>query len=490
MVLNEKQRQIGRDNFEDAARYSRRQILTGAVAIPSAAAMYWGYGELTGNPVRTGIIGTGTQGRLAHITQSNDKYIKFVAYSEIRPSNQKEARKLFNEKYGKDAKNIKLYKDYKDMLKDPDIELIIIALPLHLHEPATVEALQAGKHVLCEKLMAKTIAQCKNMVRVADKQKKLLAVGHQRHYSYLYANCCSIIEQPEILGDVRHIQAYWHRNQTKKKGVAGLPGAETGAYDGWKPAIPEDDKNIDFAKYQYDSLEQLIQWRLDNKTGGGLMVELGSHQLDAASIFLHHARPTVVKGTGVVSFFTDGREVDDHIFLIYEFGEDAHNAVVTYSSICTNAFNGYGEQVLGTRGSLIVDSEQQAYLFKEGRGSKDTRITWAEQRLSRPQAESGSTAAWGGAVGTADTLTSRGYREEQEHLAWLIRNPDAIQYPSEAKPNPDLRYAPRCHGRVALADAVVALCANIAMKTDKRIEFKPEWFDPYSEATPEAEYGV
>jgi len=493
MVLNEQQRQIGKDNFIDAAKFSRRQMLTGAVAVPSMAAMYWGYGKLNGNPVKTGIIGTGNQACNAHIPQSNPDYIDIVAFSEIRPSNQKRARKLFNEKYGQAAANkIKLYEDYHDLLNDKEIELVIIVLPLHLHAKVTEEALKAGKHVLCEKLMAKTIEQCKSMVRTADAQQKLLAIGHQRHYSYLYANCSSILEQEKIMGAVRHIRAYWHRNQTKKKGVAGLPGAETGAYDGWKPEIPEEDKSIDAAKYGYKNIEQLVQWRLDNSTGGGLIVELGSHQLDAASIFLHHARPKAVQGTGVVSYFTDGREVDDHIFLIYEFGEEAHNAVVTYSSICTNAFDGYGEQVMGTKATMIVDSEHHAYLFKEGRGSKDTRITWAEQRLERPQADSGSTAAWASGVATADTLTSRGYREEQEHMAWLIRNPDAIKYPTKDNPNPDptLKYTPRCHARVGLADAVIALCANIAMDVQKRIEFKPEWFDPYSDATPEKEYGV
>ena len=45
--------------------------------------------------------------------------------------------------------------------------MVIIALPLHLHAPAAIEALEKGKHVLCEKLMAKTVADCKRMARTA-----------------------------------------------------------------------------------------------------------------------------------------------------------------------------------------------------------------------------------------------------------------------------------------------------------------------------------
>ena len=59
MVLNEKQRQIGKDNFGDALKITRRQALSGAIALPSAAALYWGYGELAGknkNPVRAQVF--------------------------------------------------------------------------------------------------------------------------------------------------------------------------------------------------------------------------------------------------------------------------------------------------------------------------------------------------------------------------------------------------------------------------------------------------
>ena len=52
--------------------------------------------------------------------------------------------------------------------------------------------MQAGKHVLTEKLMAHNVAQCKVMGRVAEKQDKFLAVGHQRHYSVLYDNAVNL----------------------------------------------------------------------------------------------------------------------------------------------------------------------------------------------------------------------------------------------------------------------------------------------------------
>ena len=471
MLLNEQQRKIGMDNFNDALRISRRSLLPGLVAAPSAAAFYFGYERMKGDPVRAALIGTGGQGR-SHIDSLNPDYIRLVAISDIRPSNQKKARVSLEAKLGSRAREVELVEDYHKLLDRKDIEMVIVALPLHLHAPASIEAMEKGKHVLCEKLMAKTVADCKKMARTARTTGKLLSVGHQRHYSYLYANAIEVVKQRDILGDVRHIRAFWHRNQTG----GGKPGAEKGDFDTWFVKAPAEDKNVDYARYGYKSLEELVRWRLSSRTGAGLMAELGSHQLDACSILLSAilgqkgghgpVHPAAVSGVGVNSYFTDGREVEDHIFLTYEYPRDL---VVTYSSLTTNELDTYGEQVMGTRGTLAILSERDVYLFKE-KTLKDTRITWTERRISQPVATSTSTVAWTSGAGLQDTLTSRGYREEQEHLAYLIRNPGG---------------QPRCNGEVALADAVVTLVSNIAARERRRIEFKPAWFDVSSSEAPE-----
>ncbi len=469
MNLNESQRQIGRDNFASALRYTRREVLAGFAAVPAVTAFYWGYGHMKGSPVKAGIIGVGGQGR-AQIGSANPDYVEIVAFSEIRPSNQKKARQALEAKYGTAARNIRMYEDYHALLDDGDIEMVIIALPLHLHAECSIEAMQKGKHVLCEKLMAKSTMDGKRMARVARQTGRLLSIGHQRHYSYLYANALEVVQQKDIMGDIRHIRAFWHRNQTG----GGKPGAENGEFDTWLPKIPAEDQKIDAKKYGYKSVDELVKWRLSRRTGEGLMAELGSHQLDACSIILkgvcgdgkHAVHPLAVSGAGVTSFFTDGREIEDHVFLNYEYPKDV---VVTYSSITTNELEGYGEQVMGTKGTLAILNEKDVFLFKE-RGLKDTRVTWAERRIGAPVTTTTSTAAWAAETGIEDTLTSRGYREEQEHLAYLIRNGGG---------------QPRCNGEVALGDAIVTLVSNMAMRQKRRIEFKPEWFDVNSNAVPE-----
>ncbi len=469
MILNEQQRQAGKDNFSDALKLSRRELLPALVSAPGATAFYFGYERQNGRPVRAALLGAGGQGR-SHIDSINPEYLKLVAFSDIRPSQQKKARISLETKYGSAARDIELVSDYHKILDRDDIDLVIIALPLHLHSAVAIEAMEKGKHVLCEKLMAKTVTDCKRMARTARKTGKLLAIGHQRHYSYLYANALEIAGQKDILGDVRYIRAFWHRNQTE----GGRGGADKGEYDTWFAKVPAEDQGVDYARYGYKSLEELVRWRLSRRTGEGLMAELGSHQLDACGILLKAvlgekkvAHPLAVSGAAVNSFFTDGREVEDHIFLTYEYPRDV---VVTYSSITTNEADAYGEQVMGTRGTLAILSEREVYLFKE-KALRDTRISWAERRISQPSAVSTSTQQTSSGPGLQDTLTSRGYREEQEHLAWLIRNPG--------------KGRPRCGPEVGLADAVITLVSNLAARGRKRIEFRPGWFDVDSEDAPE-----
>ena len=101
---------------------------------------------------------------------------------------------------------------------------------------------------------------------------------------------------------------------------------------------------------------------------------------------------------------------------------------------------------------------------------------------NKPVLDAGPT--WGGPAASASAPggtggpVSRGYREEMEDFAYCVK------LWSESKGD---RRLPRCHGEVAMADAIVALTANVAMKKRQRIEFADEWFDPKSAAVPDGD---
>ncbi len=589
MQLTDEQKAAAKQSYDETLRVTRRSFLTTLPAAVAASgvglgAAYFGYKKIS-DPLRVGIIGTGDEGNVL-IGALNPDFIDVKAICDIRPSSiyrafngdwpsskMQPARpgliNIYGEKKGwkteADArKDVKVYENgYDELLEDDQIEAVIIALPLWLHAPCAIDSMLAGKHVLTEKLMAHSVGECKEMARVADRTGKLLATGHQRHYSVLYANAVDTIKQG-VIGDIHHIRAQWHRSADTWRpplpeenftyrdydlGVRGLreevskavakkdkaaiaaaqkalanflddhgligkhksvkarvdnPSIKGKEHEGWVKCLEQldtlmEDVNVPAAAYGYEShvvtesgyecspLEELIRWRLWNRTGGGLMAELGSHQLDASGIFISaqfdgHVKvnPLSVTGVGGRHLYEANRDIDDHVYCTFEYPGKGYfedddptkpvkdpnkKVVVTYSSINGNGYGGYGEIVMGTDGTLILERESETYLIG---GNKKTSVN-VEQDAAVDSYETGGGTAVAAAVPTEDV--SRGYREEIEHWAWCIR---------EGKPATTLH----CHPKVAMADAVIALTSNLAMERKERIEFAPEWFKIESNAVP------
>lgn len=531
MHLTPEQEQIGKDNFNEAVGFTRRSFLKGAAAaVPGLGAAYFGYEKLQGNPVRTGFIGTGDEGSIL-ITQHPPEYMDIVAIADIRPTNRERALHgdgnehrvgLINKLGRKKALSIDVYQDHKELLKDDRIEAVVIAVPLNQHKEIAVEAMQTGKHVLTEKLMAHSVTECKEMIRVARENNVLLAVGHQRHYSVLYDNATNLINEG-LLGTIKHIRASWHRNNS-------FPGR-----DSWLDDIPKKDAEAlkgKLQQYGYEDMQHLVNWRLFRNTGGGLMAELGAHQLDASSIFLGKEHPLSVQGYGGKNFYgvtweedgerrgigprdkwQDPRDIYDHVYVTFEFPgthyferdeqgnkvrgkngefvvqEPDDVVVVTYSSLNTNRMEPYGERIFGSRGTLIMKQEQEAQLFKEaspstGGGGPDQRLHVINGKggpvLEASESLAPTTEASMAAQATGEKV-SRGYTEEMEHFCHCIRTSNF---------GPPEEGGLRCDGVVGLEDAVMALTSNLAMQNKKRIVFKPEWFDPDNPACPEKDEQV
>ncbi|MCA9047727.1 MAG: Gfo/Idh/MocA family oxidoreductase [Planctomycetaceae bacterium] len=505
MLLTPEQEQIGRDNFHEVAGISRRDFMTTAAAAGTGlGALYFGYSKLKGKPVRTAFIGTGDEGNVL-INEHPTDYMEIAAIADLRPANRERtfkgshpvARRGLNKVLGAKAQDVKVYNNHRDLLKDKDklgLEAVVIAVPLNQHAPVAIECLEAGLHVLCEKLMAKTVTDCKKMIQTAESKGLMLAVGHQRHYSVLYDNAAHMTKMG-LLGDIKFIRAQWHRNNSFPNNDQWQKWDSAAKID--RETLTAMEKSGELKDFGYDQARKLIDWRLYNETGGGLMAELGSHQMDAASIFLGHVHPLAVQGYGGKNFFgiegvgpasawKDDRDIDDQIFVTFEFPGKNHGtndrdvSVVTYSSINTNSWEPYGEAVFGSRATLWMKGEKEALLYKEASrnspGGVEQRIWMVESEGSGPTLDSYETsapskAANAGQAGMGDVI-SRGYREEMEHFCHCIRTGENTL---------------RCNGHVAMADAIMALTANLAMKHRKRIVFKEEWFDAAGDACPETD---
>ena len=566
MNLTPEELQTGKENFYSAvgSEFTRREFLlssmaAAAVAGGSLGAFYYGYSKAEmKDPVRVGVIGTGDEGNVL-LGAMNPDFLSVRAICDIRPYNVYRAfegqkigsaralevrpglMKVYGWKTREEAeKHVKIYQDWKLLIDEAaanEIEAIVIGLPFQLHAEVAIYAMQKGLHVLTEKLMARTIGECKGMIRTAMATDRLLSVGHQRHYNILYENAAETI-RTGLLGDIHFVRAQWHR--------ANLPGN-----DSWQPRMPGDpklaealarriielerakvaakpdltkivdlenqvaefsaqvaDAEVDAAKYGYEEklvpaayglpeyratpLEELIRWRLWKRTGGGLMVELGSHQMDAAGIFISamhqkatgekkKIKPLAVSAHGARNLFNNDREIDDHLHCIVEFPHPGYNPAdpqdalrrieVSYSAVNGNGFGGYGEEVYGTKGTMLLLRETDVALFKEADTAAKVEVKKDDGLILDTQASGPSQAVATGAAGLAKV--SLGYREELEHWAWCIRN--------RAPEN-----NPRCDGPTGMADAVIALTVNVAVAEQRRIEFKSEWFDYKSDETPDS----
>jgi predicted dehydrogenase len=220
----------------------------------------------------------------------------------------------------------KTYTNYKTLLENEQIDGVIIATPLHQHAHITVDCLQQGLHVFCEKSMARTLDDIRIMYDTHRSSGKILQIGHQRLFNPVYLEGMQRIHNGQ-LGTIGQIRAYWHRNNN------------------WRRALPNNDLNF----------ERQINWRLYKEYSAGLLTELMSHQIQVANWALQQT-PVSVMGTGSIRYWNDGREVDDNIAVIFSYPDGTQ---CIYDSMTSNKKYGLEEQIMGNLGTIEFEVNRQ-----------------------------------------------------------------------------------------------------------------------------------
>jgi predicted dehydrogenase len=339
MNLTPEQMDQGRRNFLKA--------LAGTPAIAALGMAAGLRGPMPGGRVRLGFIGVGSQGR-AQLGNVDPKYGDVRALCDINPAQLKLADGVLAKNEMPPARH---YSDWQEMLQKEDIEAVIMAPPLWAHADLAVGCLDAGKHVLCEKMMAWDVDGCQRMRAAAERNRKVLEIGYQRNYNPMYQAAFDGIIKTGTLGEIYHVRLGWHRNGSwRRKGEP--PSA---AYDP--------------SSWGYPTFDHLYNWRLYWKYSQGLMAELASHQINAANWFLG-STPEAVVASGGLYRFPEGREVFDHVYATFEY---PGGRTAVFTSIESNAFDDYYEAFFGTKGTLIMLHEREALLFEEG-GGRQTGI--------------------------------------------------------------------------------------------------------------------
>ncbi len=293
--------------------------------------------------IRLGIIGTGSRGGGLIPLINEVPGITVTACSDILPFRLEDGLKKVA------GQKAKAFKDYRKLLEDTDVDAVLIATPLSTHSKIAMDALDAGKHVYCEKTMAKGYRGTQELVTKAMQSKSIFQTGHQYHSSRLYTHVVDLIKNGKV-GNIIAFECQWNRNND------------------WRRPVPEPE------------LERLINWRMYKEFSGGLVGELCSHQIDFVN-WVTDSVPLRVMGSGGIDYWKDGRETYDNIHLLYDYPKGIK---AKFTCITSNALNHYQIKVQGDKGTIILDY-LKAWFYPEGSYDK---------KIGEVDGVAGATVSW------------------------------------------------------------------------------------------------
>ncbi len=203
--------------------------------------------------VRIGIIGCGgiANGKHMPAYKALGDQAEMVAFCDLIEERAEKANVEYAEGKGK------TYTDYKELLKDKTIDMVCVCTPNISHSEITVAALDAGKHVMCEKPMAINFAEAKKMIEARDRSGKLLTIGYQNRYR----------------AEVRYLKQE----------------AESGTFG-----------EIYFARAKAIRRRAVPTWGVfldEEKQGGGPLIDIGTHSLDMTLYVMNNYKPKYAVGT-------------------------------------------------------------------------------------------------------------------------------------------------------------------------------------------------
>ncbi|HEY4299740.1 MAG TPA: Gfo/Idh/MocA family oxidoreductase [Candidatus Didemnitutus sp.] len=419
-----------------------------------------------GDTINVGLIGCGEEGRVLLNAALKIPDIRFRAVCDIWPYNRRYGERLL-QKFGHDPKP---FEDYREMLSAmSNLDAVIVATPDFMHSEHTCAALKAGHHVYCEKLMSNTVEGARAMVRASHETGKLLQIGHQRRSNPRYIHARDrIIREAHLLGRITNATAEWNRAVTEDLGF---------------PLHQELSPEV-LHKYGYENMHQFRNWRWFKRYSGGVISDLGAHQIDVFNWMLG-VNPISVMAGGGIDYYTT-HEWYDNVFAIYEYPTKEQIVRSTYQVLTTtSAGGGYHEYFMGDEGALKM-SENPAFtkLYREAR-APDWQPWVDKGYIARPGSGEGALTApkpWDKPrphlqIGAKTTGGVVDVRETAPLSAWdipvtldqPIHQPHLENFFNSIRGKDKLN----CPGESALATAATVLRVNEAVAARQMLAFAP-----------------
>ena len=250
--------------------------------------------------IRLAILGQGRSGRDIHglhlQTAKGKEKFKIVCVADPIPQRRERAAKEFD---------CLVFSDYKEFLDRDDIDLVVNATPSHLHVPVTLDLLEHGFHVLCEKPLAQTAAQVDSMIAKSKEKGKMLAIFQQSRFAPYFQQINKVLESG-VLGRIIQI-------------------------------------SVEFSGYA-----RRWDWQCCQEFGGGNLYNTGPHPVDQALQLLNYpeGNPNVVCHMDRVNTFGDA---EDYVKLLLTA---PGRPVVDVEISSCNAYPGFTYNIMGSTGGL------------------------------------------------------------------------------------------------------------------------------------------
>ena len=309
--------------------------------------------SITANPLKAAdkinIAVVGCGGRGGGMIFSNIPKIpsaNLVAVCDIVENRRERAKNNYMQQYGG---TVNAYEDFYEMMEKENLDAIAMATPDFWHMRHAVDALEAGIHVYCEKAMSNNIEDARKMAEAQKRTGKLLQIGRQRRSNDRYRFTKEILlDQEQMFGRLTHAIGQWNRSRI------------------WTQR-PSKRDNLDLdrlKKYGFDTVDQVYNWRNYKKLGGGVVSDLGSHQIDIFNWFVD-SFPKTVYAAGNNSYF--GLEQADTMATILEYDTPKGPAIGIYENISNSRAIGVYERFIGDDGAFVISEGKDNQIYRESR---------------------------------------------------------------------------------------------------------------------------
>jgi predicted dehydrogenase len=246
-----------------------------------------------------------------------------------------------------DTSRIKRYGDYRKLLAQKDIDVVIIGTPDHWHALQMIHACEAGKDVYVEKPVGNSIGECRAMVSAQERYKKMVQAGQWQRSQQHFRDAVDFLRSGK-LGPVRTVKVWcyqgWMRPMPKQPDSAPPAGVDYTMWLGPAPTRP-----FNASRFHFN-----FRWFWDY--AGGLMTDWGVHLMDYAVFGMNAGVPKTVSALGGEFAYPDlAQETPDTMGALYEF--DNFNLIWDHALGIDNGLFGkdHGIAYIGNNGTLELD---------------------------------------------------------------------------------------------------------------------------------------